>query len=49
MFVLGIIREHSRNIDNRESIGHWERDLVLGTENIHIATLVDRKSRNTIF
>ncbi|EOT1368083.1 IS30 family transposase, partial [Escherichia coli] len=28
--------------------GHWEGDLVSGTKNSHIATLVDRKSRYTI-
>ncbi|HGV3074076.1 TPA: IS30 family transposase, partial [Escherichia coli] len=27
---------------------HWEGDLVSGTKNSHIATLVDRKSRYTI-
>ncbi len=40
--------ERSRNIDNRRSLGHWEGDLVSGTKNSHIATLVDRKSRYTI-
>ncbi|EEW2139087.1 TPA: IS30-like element IS30 family transposase, partial [Citrobacter freundii] len=38
----------SRNIDNRRSLGHWEGDLVSGTKNSHIVTLVDRKSRYTI-
>lgn len=42
------IHERSKNIDNRKSLGHWEGDLVSGTENTHIATLVDRKSRFTI-
>jgi IS30 family transposase len=42
------IHERSRNIDNRRSLGHWEGDLVSGTKNSHIATLVDRKSRYTI-
>jgi hypothetical protein len=28
--------------------GHWEGDLVSGSKNTHIATLVDRKSRYTI-
>lgn len=34
--------------DNRRSVGHWEGDLVSGSKNTHIATLVDRKSRYTI-
>ncbi len=34
-------------IDERQSIGHWEGDLVTGSNNSHIATLVDRKSRLT--
>jgi len=47
--VNGIsIHERSKHIDNRRSVGHWEGDLVSGTKNTHIATLVDRKSRYTI-
>jgi len=42
------IHERSKNIDNRKSLGHWEGDLVSGSGNTHIATLVDRKSRFTI-
>jgi len=41
------IHERSKNIDNRKSLGHWE-GVVSGSENTHIATLVDRKSRFTI-
>lgn len=47
--VNGIsIHKRSKNIDNRKSIGHWEGDLVTGSHNTHIATLVDRKTRFTI-
>lgn len=47
--VNGIsIHERSRHIDNRRTFGHREGDLVSGTNNSHIATLVDRKSRYTI-
>lgn len=47
--VSGVsIHERSKNIDNRKSLGHWEGDLVSGSKNTHIATLVDRKSRFTI-
>lgn len=47
--VSGVsIHERSKNIDNRKSLGHWEGDLVSGSHNTHIATLVDRKSRFTI-
>jgi IS30 family transposase len=42
------IHDRSKNIDNRMSLGHWEGDLVSGSKNTHIATLVDRKSRFTI-
>ena len=42
------VHERSKNIDNRKSVGHWEGDLVSGSRNTHIATLVDRKSRFTI-
>lgn len=47
--VNGIsIHERSKHIENRRSLGHWEGDLVTGSKNSHIATLVDRKSRFTI-
>jgi len=42
------IHERSKHIDKRRSVGHWEGDLVTGSKNTHIATLVDRKSRYTI-
>jgi len=42
------IHERSKNIDNRKSLGHWEGNLVSGSGNTHIATLVDRKYRFTI-
>ncbi|QPG04603.1 IS30 family transposase [Salinimonas marina] len=42
------IHERSKHIENRRSFGHWEGDLVTGSRNTHIATLVDRKSRFTI-
>lgn len=47
--VSGVsIHDRSKNIDNRKSLGHWEGDLVSGSQKTHIATLVDRKSRFTI-
>lgn len=47
--VSGIsIHERDRHIEHRRSVGHWEGDLVTGSKNSHIATLVDRKSRFTI-
>ena len=42
------IHDRSKTIENRKSVGHWEGDLVSGSKNTHIATLVDRKSRFTI-
>lgn len=42
------IQEKNYDINNIIFIGHWEGDLVPGTKNSHIATLVDRKSRYTI-
>lgn len=47
--VNGIsIHERPKHIENRRSLGHWEGDLVTGSKNTHIATLVDRKSRYTV-
>lgn len=42
------IHERSKHIDKRRTVGHWEGDLVTGSKNTHIATLVDRKSRYTV-
>jgi IS30 family transposase len=42
------IHERSKDVEKRKSVGHWEGDLVSGSNNTHIATLVDRKSRFTI-
>lgn len=42
------IHQRPRHIENRRSIGHWEGDLVTGSGNTHIATLVDRKTRFTL-
>ncbi|WP_133406922.1 IS30 family transposase [Parashewanella tropica] len=42
------IHERPRSVETRRTVGHWEGDLVTGSKNTHIATLVDRKSRYTI-
>lgn len=42
------IHDRSKNINRRRSLGNWEGDLVSGTNNAHIATLIDIKSRYTI-
>ena len=42
------IHDRPKEIDLRASYGHWEGDLVSGSKNSHIATLVERVSRFTI-
>lgn len=42
------IHQRPKSIESRRSIGHWEGDLVTGSGNTHIATLVDRKTRFTL-
>lgn len=42
------IHERPKHVNARRHLGHWEGDLVTGSQNTHIATLVDRKSRYTI-
>ena len=43
--MLISIRERPAEIEDRAIPGHWKGDLLSGTRNSHIATVVERHSR----
>ncbi|MDP1946775.1 MAG: IS30 family transposase [Nitrospirota bacterium] len=42
------IRDRPAVVDDRAIPGYWEGGLITGSQNIHIATLVERQSRFTM-
>ena len=42
------IHDRPADMESRATLGHWEGDLVVGSNNSHIATVVERSTRFTM-
>ena len=49
MGMIELVCNRPTELEDPAISGHWDGDLITGSQNTHMATLVERQSRLTLF